>query len=197
MGDSRTADLPHQLILFRLARRQGSAAAHAVGANELNLPHSTVTHSLDQSLPRGGMAAHQPAAYFQILLIGNFAEPKHPLQPGGIGRERLLHEDIHSLPQGVVQVSSTNVGVRGQQRHVARPQAIDRLGEDLRVEARAEDGLVEAFVVEGAPGFTLAVQWHPEWRVMEHPESLAMFRAFGEACTAYRDRNRQVAEGRS
>ena len=33
----------------------------------------------------------------------------------------------------------------------------------LRVEARAPDGLVEAFSVESAPGFNLCVQWHPEW----------------------------------
>jgi putative glutamine amidotransferase len=26
------------------------------------------------------------------------------------------------------------------------------------------------------------VQWHPEWKVTEDPFSLAMFRAFGDAC---------------
>ena len=33
-----------------------------------------------------------------------------------------------------------------------------------------------------APGFALGVQWHPEWRVTEHPAYLAIFRAFGAAC---------------
>ncbi len=73
-------------------------------------------------------------------------------------------------------------------------QAVDRLGDGLRVEAIAEDGLVEAFVVADAPGFTLAVQWHPEWRVMSHPESLEIFRAFGAACHAYRLRDMTSAE---
>lgn len=73
-------------------------------------------------------------------------------------------------------------------------QAVDRLGDGLRVEATAEDGLVEAFVVVDAPGFTLAVQWHPEWQVMSHPESLEMFRAFGAACHAYRLRDMTPAE---
>jgi putative glutamine amidotransferase len=68
-------------------------------------------------------------------------------------------------------------------------QAVDRLGEGLRVEARAEDGLIEAFTVEEAPGFTLGVQWHPEWKVMDYPVSLEIFRAFGEACQAYRLRD--------
>ncbi len=61
-------------------------------------------------------------------------------------------------------------------------QGVDRLANGLAVEARADDGLIEAFRVENASAFALAVQWHPEWRVMENPVSLAIFRAFGEAC---------------
>jgi putative glutamine amidotransferase len=61
-------------------------------------------------------------------------------------------------------------------------QGIDRLGEGLTVEARAGDGLVEAFSVTGAQTFALAVQWHPEWRAMENALSSALFRTFGDAC---------------
>ena len=50
----------------------------------------------------------------------------------------------------------------------------------------AEDGLVEGFSVRDAPGFTLALQWHPEWKVLSNPVSTAIFHAFGEACRAYR-----------
>jgi len=45
---------------------------------------------------------------------------------------------------------------------------------------------VEAFTVNDAPGFTLGVQWHPEWKVLENPLSSAIFRTFGNACRAYR-----------
>lgn len=65
-------------------------------------------------------------------------------------------------------------------------QGVDRLGEELEVEATARDGLVEAFTVRGSPGFTLGVQWHPEWKVLDDPVSTAVFRAFGDACRAYR-----------
>ncbi|MGH8035850.1 MAG: gamma-glutamyl-gamma-aminobutyrate hydrolase family protein [Lysobacterales bacterium] len=65
-------------------------------------------------------------------------------------------------------------------------QGIDRLGKGLSVEARAEDGLVEAFAVTGSPGFTLALQWHPEWKINENPVSMAIYRAFGDACREYR-----------
>ena len=59
-----------------------------------------------------------------------------------------------------------------------------------RVEARAEDGVVEAVsaVVNGAP--VLAVQWHPEWEAHLNPVSTRLFEAFGRACCNFRDRHR-------
>lgn len=41
-------------------------------------------------------------------------------------------------------------------------QAIDRLGNDLEVEARAVDGIVEAIRWKGA-GYVAGFQWHPEF----------------------------------
>lgn len=64
-------------------------------------------------------------------------------------------------------------------------QGIQSLGHGLTVEANAPDGLVEAFSIAGHPNFGLAVQWHPEWRVMDLPDSLAIFEAFGRACQLY------------
>jgi putative glutamine amidotransferase len=61
-------------------------------------------------------------------------------------------------------------------------QAIDRLAGRLTIEARAPDGTIEAVRVEGAPAFALAVQWHPEWRVLDNPFSRRLFAAFGAAC---------------
>jgi putative glutamine amidotransferase len=65
-------------------------------------------------------------------------------------------------------------------------QGINRLAAGLVAEARADDGLVEAYRLEDAKGFTLAVQWHPEWRFSENPDSVKLFRAFGDACRAYK-----------
>jgi len=63
-------------------------------------------------------------------------------------------------------------------------QAVARLAGGVTVEAVADDGLVEAFRVDSADAFALAVQWHPEWRVTENRFSMAIFRAFGDACRA-------------
>ena len=65
-------------------------------------------------------------------------------------------------------------------------QGIARLGPSLVVEARsATDGLIEAFHVRDAQGFAVAVQWHPEWKVMSNPFSRALFAAFGAACRVW------------
>jgi putative glutamine amidotransferase len=60
-------------------------------------------------------------------------------------------------------------------------QGVERLGQRLVAEAQADDGVIEAFRVEDAAAFALAVQWHPEWKVMENPFSRALFAAFGKA----------------
>lgn len=61
-------------------------------------------------------------------------------------------------------------------------QALDRLAERLEVEAVAPDGTIEAVSVSGAKDFALAVQWHPEYKVLDDPVSTKLFQAFGEAC---------------
>jgi len=68
-------------------------------------------------------------------------------------------------------------------------QGVHRLATGLRVEARAPDGLVEAFSVPASGAFALCVQWHPEWQPDANPVSKALFEAFGAACERHRDRN--------
>ncbi|HEY5302201.1 MAG TPA: gamma-glutamyl-gamma-aminobutyrate hydrolase family protein [Acetobacteraceae bacterium] len=72
-------------------------------------------------------------------------------------------------------------------------QAIDRPAPGLVVEATAPDGTLEAVRVESACGFAYGVQWHPEWGYFEDAASLALFRAFGEACRVYRQGLREAA----
>ena len=60
-------------------------------------------------------------------------------------------------------------------------QGVQTLAKDLEVEARAPDGVVEAFRVARSPSFALGLQWHPEWQFAQNPFSRALFAAFGEA----------------
>jgi putative glutamine amidotransferase len=67
-------------------------------------------------------------------------------------------------------------------------QGIARLADGVTVEAVADDGLIEGFRVDGAKNFALGLQWHPEWKVTEDSFSMAIFRAFGDACRQSADR---------
>jgi putative glutamine amidotransferase len=62
-------------------------------------------------------------------------------------------------------------------------QGIDRPAPGLRVEAVAPDGQIEGISLPDAR-FVVGVQWHPEYKVMEHPFSAALFSAFARACHA-------------
>ena len=55
-------------------------------------------------------------------------------------------------------------------------QAVDRLGDGLRVVGRAADHVVEAVELD-APGFLLAVQWHPEDTAADDPAQQRLFDA--------------------
>lgn len=60
-------------------------------------------------------------------------------------------------------------------------QGIGNLADGLSVEARAPDGLVEAYSARpnGAP--LLAVQWHPEWATDDNAQSQTYFQLLGRA----------------
>ena len=63
-------------------------------------------------------------------------------------------------------------------------QAVNRLGQGLLVEARAPDGVIEAFSKPDAPAFNLGLQWHVEWQAAQNPISMQILKAFGAACSA-------------
>ncbi|AXI22014.1 gamma-glutamyl-gamma-aminobutyrate hydrolase [Xanthomonas oryzae pv. oryzae] len=88
---------------------------------------------------------------------------------------------VHLHPGGWLAGMSDSAQVWVNSLH---GQGIVTLAGGLLVEATAPDGLIEAFRGPG-PGFLLAVQWHPEWRVTQHPFYRAIFQAFGEACRQY------------
>jgi putative glutamine amidotransferase len=67
-------------------------------------------------------------------------------------------------------------------------QAIERLGEDLVVSARAPDGTIEA-IEDPARPFLVGVQWHAE-TLTDRPYESALFRGFVDACS------REAAAGR-
>jgi putative glutamine amidotransferase len=64
-------------------------------------------------------------------------------------------------------------------------QGIKQLAPGLIIEAVAEDGMIEAYRLDDDLHFLLAVQWHPEWRVMENRFYQSIFKLFEQACKRY------------
>jgi len=59
-------------------------------------------------------------------------------------------------------------------------QGVAELGKGLTVEATAPDGVIEAISAD-VNGAVLAVQWHPEWKAHENPQSQVFFELLGRA----------------
>lgn len=115
----------------------------------------------------------------------------------------LDHREIKEAPLDVQYAPSHKISIRAGGKLSAilggeteilvnslHGQGVRELAKGLVVEAQAPDGLVEAFSVQDARGFALGVQWHPEWQVTSNPNSMKLFRAFGEACRDYQERHK-------
>ncbi|MCP5181914.1 MAG: gamma-glutamyl-gamma-aminobutyrate hydrolase family protein [Pseudomonadales bacterium] len=87
--------------------------------------------------------------------------------------------DAHAValePGGVLARITGNTRLTVNSLH---SQGIATLADGLRVEATAEDGLIEA--VSMTDPWVVGVQWHPEWRYRQNPDAIRLFAAFGDA----------------
>lgn len=106
-------------------------------------------------------------------------------EPDSLDSE-VLYADAHSVT--LVQNSHLQQWMGGATETMVNSlhqQGIKDLSPRLTAEAHAPDGLIEAFRVTDAKTFAYAVQWHPEWLYNEKPASLALFKAFQDACVEY------------
>lgn len=71
-------------------------------------------------------------------------------------------------------------------------QGIMDVSDRIVVDGLAPDGTPEAIYVKDAPGFTMSVQWHPEWQAETDLISRPLFEAFGEAARVWANGNQQV-----
>ncbi|MFE3837950.1 gamma-glutamyl-gamma-aminobutyrate hydrolase family protein [Pseudogemmobacter sonorensis] len=107
----------------------------------------------------------------------------HRMPPGGSMEEVFALRHAVRFSEG--GVFHRLMGAREVLTNTLHGQGIDRPGPRIVVEGHAPDGTPEAIHVADAPGFTLAVQWHPEWRAGEDPVSRPLFEAFGRACAQW------------
>lgn len=159
------------------AERDAAALALIPAAVAAGLPLMAICRGFQEMNVAFGGTLHQ--AVHELPGFGNHREDGS--QP--IEQQYAPSHEVSFTPGGILERISGQTRAKVNSVH---SQGVDQLAAALVVEAVAPDGLIEAFTVRDAPGFTLAVQWHPEWRVQEHTLSMALFRAFGDAVGRYR-----------
>ena len=95
-----------------------------------------------------------------------------------LGNAQFTPADVEVEPSSIL---GSLVGKKVSNAALYHHQAIDELGEGLKVTAKSEDGIIEAVELADHP-FGVAVQWHPEQTL----DDLRIFEGLIEAARKYR-----------
>jgi putative glutamine amidotransferase len=107
----------------------------------------------------------------------------HRMPPDGTIEEKFaLRHPVRFTKGGVFH---RLMGAEEVMTNTLHGQGIARAGCRIVIDGEAPDGTPEAIYVKDAPGFTLSVQWHPEWNAGQDPVSRPLFEAFGQAAAAW------------
>lgn len=112
---------------------------------------------------------------YQDLKSDTALEIDHKQQ---VGRSATTHTVTVTEPDSVLHGFFTGLCRVNSLHH----QAIRHLGRGLKATAHSEDELYEAVELAEEYPFFLAVQWHPEEMIGEHPEQLRIFQEFVARC---------------
>ncbi len=107
----------------------------------------------------------------------------HRMPPDGSLEEKFAPRHCVHLTEG--GVFHAILGKASVMTNTLHGQGICEPGDRVVVEGVADDGTPEAIHIKGAPGFALAVQWHPEYNAAQDPVSRPLFEAFGKAARAW------------
>ncbi|HIF77800.1 MAG TPA: gamma-glutamyl-gamma-aminobutyrate hydrolase family protein, partial [Sulfitobacter sp.] len=93
----------------------------------------------------------------------------HRMPPDGTMEEKFeLRHDVSFTEGGVFHHV---MGASKVLTNTLHGQGIKEPGPRVVIDGHADDGTPEAIYIKDAPGFTLAVQWHPEWNAASDPVS--------------------------
>lgn len=140
---------------------------HAIQANKPVLGICRGTQLINVALG-GTLYTHIPDQ-FKTEIIHNTPEEN--------GRDCLVHEIELDPTSKLGKITGQNRISVNSFHH----QAIRTVAPDLRVTARATDGLIEAVELAGDPFGVIGVQWHPEC-LLDLQSHLQIFKAFTAAC---------------
>ena len=112
---------------------RADGAGHAVATHQDDLTDLSIGDPLLQFLERLGMARHQSDANLQVLGCRFLGQLEQPLAHHSVGGERLFHEDVEPLLDGISEMHPPKRQRRGKDHHVPRLEAVH--GVLIRVEA--------------------------------------------------------------
>lgn len=110
----------------------------------------------------------------------------HRMPPEGTMDEKFALRHIVTLTEG--GLFHRLFGATQVMTNSLHGQGILDASDRIVIEGRAPDGTPEAIHVKGATGFTMSVQWHPEWQAGIDPVSRPLFQAFGAAALDWKNR---------
>ncbi len=99
--------------------------------------------------------------------------------------------DDYSTPYHEVSIEKNSklFDIIGQEKiktNSSHHQAAKKVGNNLRISARASDGVIEAVEDQNHP-FLVGVQWHPEFEASKYDNRI--FQAFIKSAKTYKDKN--------
>ncbi|ARE41591.1 glutamine amidotransferase, class I [Rhodovulum sp. P5] len=107
----------------------------------------------------------------------------HRMPPDGTLEEKFALRHKVTFTEG--GVFHRILGATEVMTNTLHGQGIKTPGPRIVIEGHAPDGTPEALHVADAPGFAIAVQWHPEYKAACDPVSRPLFEAFGRAVAAW------------
>jgi putative glutamine amidotransferase len=178
-------------------RAYGEVASHTVG------PVDVTRDRFELDLLRAFIAAGKPVfgicRGMQLINVACGGSLHQDLFADGATANWHVHADaydkhVHPLVMAPDSWLSTHYGgLTASVVNSIHHQGVERLGDGLRIEARGDDGVVEAIVSTGIgnpdENFLLGVQWHPEFHDGTDPRLLPadpLMQAFLDAAQARR-----------
>lgn len=171
-------------------RTYGETASNTVG------PIDVMRDRFELDLLRAFVAAGKPVfgvcRGMQLINVARGGSLHQDLRADGATSNWHAHSDAydqHAHPLEITPDSWLSERYDGATAGIVNSihhQGVERLGSELTVEARADDGVVEAIRGTGG-GFLLGVQWHPEFHDGSDPRLLPadpLMQAFLDAAAA-------------
>jgi putative glutamine amidotransferase len=178
---------PSNVEPHHYGRESRDGTLHDRARDSTTLP--LIRHTIDRGVPL--FAICRGLQEVNVALGGSLHQHVHEVEGRRDHRSPKSPDmDVNYAPAHDVDIAEGGLlqhllGERRVRVNSLHAQGVDRLAPRARVEATCcEDGQVEALSVPDAPGFVLALQWHPEYKALENPISMKLFDAFAAACRA-------------